>query len=344
MKVPAGQADGFVARPPATVRVILVYGPDDGLVRERARTALAAIAEDPDDPFRVVELSAAALAADPGRLAEELAAQSFTGGRRVARIADAGDRMTAAVEAVLDRCPGDGVAVLEAGDLAPKSSLRKVCEGAQTAGAVPCYTDDAGALARLIDQEMTAHGLRLAPDARAWLVDHVGSDRGVTRQELAKLILYVGPGESGRTVGLDTVQAISGDSTAQGLDDLVFAVASGDLATVDRLLVRLAREGEAPVGLLRRVQGHFRRLQWVSARIQQGMAPAEALKGLRPPVFFKRTQAFQSQARNWAPNLIQAALGLLVDAEIQCKTTGLPDRAICERALLALARKAPRGR
>ena len=41
MKVPAGRADAFAAAPPEDLRGILIYGPDLGLVRERAEAELA---------------------------------------------------------------------------------------------------------------------------------------------------------------------------------------------------------------------------------------------------------------------------------------------------------------
>jgi DNA polymerase-3 subunit delta len=43
----------FLAKPPAGLRAVLFYGPDAGLVRERAERAARSVCEDLKDPFRV---------------------------------------------------------------------------------------------------------------------------------------------------------------------------------------------------------------------------------------------------------------------------------------------------
>ena len=64
MKVAAATADRFAKAPPGGISAVLLYGPDAGLVRERGAHLLNAIVEDPSDPFRVAELTIAALRDD----------------------------------------------------------------------------------------------------------------------------------------------------------------------------------------------------------------------------------------------------------------------------------------
>ncbi len=52
MKIAAGRADGFVRNPDAQARAVLLYGADDGLIRERADIVARSVVEDPSDPFR----------------------------------------------------------------------------------------------------------------------------------------------------------------------------------------------------------------------------------------------------------------------------------------------------
>ena len=92
MKVAAGQVEGFLRRLDPQIRAVLLFGPDAGLVRERADTLARAVCPDLRDPFRVAELTAATLVADPARLADEAAQISLMAGRRVVRLRDAGDQ------------------------------------------------------------------------------------------------------------------------------------------------------------------------------------------------------------------------------------------------------------
>ncbi|MEL0114134.1 MAG: hypothetical protein VW835_20575, partial [Rickettsiales bacterium] len=84
-------ADGIVGSPPAQLRALLIYGPDSGLVRERAETATKAVAGNLSDPFLVAEFTSAALKFEPSRIADEAASMALGGGRRVVRLRDATD-------------------------------------------------------------------------------------------------------------------------------------------------------------------------------------------------------------------------------------------------------------
>src|SRR4051812_37128436 len=153
MKYTAAQLATYLKRPDAGLRAFLVYGPDDGLVRERAEALGRSVAERLDDPFRVTTLAAAQLAGDPARLADEAAAMSLMGGRRVVQLRGAGDGLAGALGAVLN-APGDALIVVEAGELAARSSLRRLFEAAGNAAAIACYADGPRVLDRLIRETL----------------------------------------------------------------------------------------------------------------------------------------------------------------------------------------------
>jgi DNA polymerase-3 subunit delta len=333
-----GFVSGYVAKPDPKLRAILVYGPDSGLVRERAESLAKSVASDLEDPFRVMTLPGSALASDPARLNDEMAALSLTGGQRLVRVKDAGDALGALFAALLEAPPpGDSVAIAEAGDLTARSALRRAFEGAKNAAAVPCYADGVGELGELVNSVLASHKIAAASDAREYLVSRLGGDRGLSRAELEKLALYAGDG--GR-VGLEDAIACVGDSAALSVDDAIFATAEGDVATLERTLQRAFQEGESAVGIVKAAMRHFEKLHLAGSRIAAGMPAEAALQSLRPPVFFKHQTRFLGALRQWPPRKAAAALAVLLEAERQCKRTGFPDRTICSDALLRLARGA----
>jgi DNA polymerase-3 subunit delta len=340
MKIAPAQADRFAAAPPADLVAVLVYGPDDGLVRERARRIAASVVDDLSDPFRVTEIAASALREDPAKLADEACAMSLMGGRRVVRLRETGDAAAGALGDVLETASADDVlVVVEAGDLSPRSKLRKLVEGADNGAALACYSDDARTLATVIRETLAEGGLTASPDAVAWLTDHLGSDRMLSRMELEKLATYaLGTGE----VSLEDAEAVVGDGAATTLDDIVYSTADGNLRDLDRSLARAFDEGANAVAVVRAATRHFQRLHRAAGAVRAGSAPDQAMKSLRPPVFFKRADAFRRELQTWSAARLANALETLTDAEIACKTTGVPAEAACRRALLGLARQAER--
>lgn len=342
MKIAGRQIAAFLRdAPPPELLAVLLYGPDEGLVRERARLLAGKVVEDIGDPFRVATLTGPDLKADPALLADEAAAISLTGGKRLVRLRAAGDDCAKALEAVLDGPAAEALIVVEAGDLPPRSRLRKLAETHGRAAALPCYADDDDAVSRLVEHAVRSAGATIEPDALAFAADHLGNDRMTTRMEAEKLALYAG---DGGTITLEDAVACIGDSAVLSLDDIAFAAGAGDLSALSTALDRAAAETAAPVSILRAAGRHFQRLDAAQALIAAGADERSAMTRLRPPVFFRRREAFRSQLRRWPQARILAALARLNRAEIDCKTTGLPDRAIAERTLFELARMSQRGR
>ncbi|HKW53902.1 MAG TPA: DNA polymerase III subunit delta [Stellaceae bacterium] len=338
MKLAPPRIAAFLAKPDAATRAALVYGPDAGLVRERADRIAAAICPDLRDAFRVTDLTAAALLADPARLNDEAAALSLIGGRRVVRVRDAGDAAGALFERFLASLPpGDSIVVVEGGELPARSSLRRAFEEAASAVAIPCYADGRRELEELVRDVLGARRIAIDNDAMAYLVGHLGGDRLASRRELEKLALFAGDG--GRVGLADATQSV-GDSAAMTIDDIVYAAAEGDAAALERALMRAFLEGEMPVSVLRALMRHFQRLHLVQSRIAAGSGDEDALRSLRPPLFFKLQDRFKRQLRLWPQARAAQALALLTQAEINAKTTGLPAEAICRDALLRIARGA----
>ena len=335
MKIQPARAVQFLSAPPAGVRAVLFYGPDGGLVRERALALTALIATDPSDPFRVVEMTGRTLAEDGARLADEAAAISFTGGRRVVRLRDAGDGAARIFEAFLGDGPGDAMIVVESGDLPPRSSLRKLFEKSEQAAAIACYRDEGRDLEQVIRQSFSTAGLAVEPDALTYLLTHLGGDRQLSRRELEKVILYKGTQTS--AVGLADVEACVGNSSALALNDVADAAALGDLGRLTTSLARCLQEGASAVAVLRAVAGHFQRLHLVTSRVVAGERLDDALKRLKPPLFWKKKEAFTAQLRLWRLEDLGPALERLLAAERSAKTTGIPAEPLLGITLYRLA-------
>ena len=341
MKISGARQDSFIANPDPAVACVLLYGPDRGLVRERARLLSKTVVDDPSGPFRVVEVSAAELKADPARLSDEAGAMALGGGRRLIKVNNATDATSAIFKAHLAAVVGDSLIIVEGGELSPRSSLRKLFEASDNAAAIPCYADDARSLHRVIRETLGAHKLSATDEAMAWMADNLGSDRAVTRGELEKLALYMaspGDAENGPIrIELDDARSVIGDSASTALDDISMAAASGDQARLDVALRRAFGEGIHAVGVLRAVSRHMLRLHQCAGSVASGKNVGQAMASLRPPVFFTHKDMFARQMNSWRIDRLAMALELLSAAEIDCKTTGMPSDAVCGRALMRIA-------
>lgn len=325
-------------KPPAAA--VLVYGPDEGLVRERAEALCKKIVTDLADPFQVTSLSDGDVKNDPAALANAVGSLSLMGGERLVRLRPGTDACAENVKAAIaDLQPADLTDVwliIEGGDLGPRSSLRKLFETSKTHVALPCYADDARGRETLIRQVAKDHGLTVSTEAVALLNDRLGADRALTRNELEKLCLYVGSGE----ISVDHVRDIVVGDGESAFDGLVNAVTVGDMKRADREYAKALSAGQNPVGLIRMLTNQMKTLHMVAGLAAETGNVQEAVRALRPPVRFPRDKILIRQANLWNRPACERALQLLEAADSECKTTGLPDEAICGRLILSLTRSA----
>jgi DNA polymerase-3 subunit delta len=334
MIVKTQEADRFAANPPKDLRAALVFGPDAGLVQERAEKLMKSVVADLADPFNVADLSESTLLSDPARLADEAAAISMMGGRRVVRVRGAGNNLADLFEGFLEGSPGDALVVVEAGDLSKGTGLRKVFEGDDKAAAIACYADTARSLEDVVRDTLRTAGLTIAPDALADAVSRLGSDRGVTRRELEKLALYA---QGQKSITLEDVRAAMGDEAEARTEEASDAAGSGDFARLDLALERLWVADTSVAQIIRGAMGHFQRLASVRESLNRGEPLETVMRRLRPPVHFLREQSFKAQANRWNDERLADALDMLLEAEALSRTTAVPAEAVCGRTLMNIA-------
>ncbi|MBA5778919.1 DNA polymerase III subunit delta [Stappia sp. F7233] len=333
------EIDRFLARPGETFNLILIYGPDTGLVSERAQAVVASVSEGNADPFSLVKLDAADVAADPSRLIDEALTIPLFGGRRTIWVRDSGGKnLMPAVTPILKEEGETGLVVLEAGDLKKSSPLRKGAETGRRAAAIPCYTDGARELDRLIDEEARLAGLAVSREARQALHELLGADRMASRGELRKLCLYAHGRER---IDTKDITAIMGDASAFALDELIDAVAVGDLKTVDHGLERLSASGQRADMIASMALRQFQMLHRLRAAHEKGAPASQVVERASPPIFFRRKEIVTRQIMLWSIVDLDKALDLIADTVREARLNNAHlGEAIVSDCFLKLARVA----
>ena len=343
MKIPPARADRFCAAPEAGVRLVLIYGSNEGLVRTRAEACVKAVAEDPDDPFRVTSLDPAQLRDEPGRLADEAAALSLIGGRRAVRLRGATEAVVPAIRSCLALPATENLVIAEAGPLTPRSGLRRLCEQEASLAAIACYDESAEGAAALIEALCARRKLKVASDTAAWLAERLGSDRRQIENGVEKLAVYVGDAApEGSLLTMEVAEACVGDAAQASAETVARAALSGDREGLDRAMSRALYGGVQPITILRAAARRLARIHLATAALERGASRADAMGSLKPPVFARERAAFGQEMTRWPSARAARALGLLTRAERDCKVSGGAPEAICWQALLRVARAARR--
>jgi DNA polymerase-3 subunit delta len=331
--------DSFLARPDPARPIILLYGPDAGLVRERADALTASAVDDVNDPFSLVRLDGDELAAEPSRLVDEAMTVPLFGGRRAIRVKAGSRSFASGVETLADSDIRDCRIVIEAGELRPEAPLRKACERAKNAVAIACYPDTERDLARLIDDELRASGLKIAQDARAMLTSLLGGDRQASRNELRKIVLYA---HGAREITLEDVMAVVSDASDFKLDPVVDAAFAGQPAIVETEFAKAMVAGTYPGLAISAAQRQVAALHKAALLMEGGASASLAAEGGFSRLHFSRKAAVETALRNFSAARLLQVMDQLAIAALDIRRQSSLAAVIAQRALMSIAVNARR--
>jgi DNA polymerase III subunit delta len=327
----ASAVASFVKSPKPECRAVLVYGPDAGMVTERASALAQRFVGRDKGETEMVRLDERDLADNPARLEIELNTKPMFAAQSVVRVT-AGPRLDVPALKALIAGEFANALIVEAGNLRTDSALRKLFESHKTAAALPCYSDDRS-LAGLIEAELERAGLSIDREARDYLMTRLGADQALSRSEVVKLALYAqGKGR----IGQDDVEAIVGDAAETALENFVYATSAGDARAALSELQRLAAAGTDRASALSALGRHFTQLHRVASAASGGGSLEDGVRGLRPPLHFRRKDIFVAHCKRWGAARLAHALPLIQEATRRSRRTPDLDAAFAERLVLTL--------
>jgi DNA polymerase-3 subunit delta len=297
--VKSHEFEAFLAKSARHYRIFVVYGPDRGLVAERAGAIAGTTGVDLHDGFALIRLDVSDIQSDPGRLVDEVNAFGLFGGEKLIWVRGATNekQLVDGLSHLAANPPEGSYLLIEAGDLKKGSALRKVAEGERSIACIACYQDDARALNALIDIELSAANLRITPAARELLVESIGGDRIASRNEIQKLVLYCMKDD---LIDERHVLEIVGDASAVSTDEVVDAVLSGD---PDGFLHAIQKVIASKTAVFLVLQGTMKQIQLLETmrldmeeRQQQA---AQVMQTLGRGIHFKRKPIIEKALRNW---------------------------------------------
>ena len=334
----AYEVDSWLARPDPAISIVLLYGPDRGLVAERARAFAEKTGLPLDDPFSVVRLEAGEADREDGRLLDEARTVPMFSDRRLLWVRNAGaqKRLADDIKLLVSEPPRDAVILIEAGELKKGVGLRSVVEGAKCAMALPCYGDEDKDIDTIIDEELTKARMTMTLEARQALRRSLGGDRLASRGEIEKLVLYM---HGAAEIVLDDINATTGDVSGQSLDDAIDALLEGRIVAFDTIFTRYCQDGGGQAfQALAAAMRQFQAIHAMRGTVETGRQNAAgAVAAQRPPIFFARRKLMEKALERWNSAALTRALGRLQTAILQTRRRPDLSAALARQALLGIA-------
>lgn len=343
------EVDAFFRQPPAHMTGALIYGKDRSQILERSTVLARQIVPDINDPFNVSLLTETDIEGDLGRLEGELQSLSLMGGRRLIRLKFFTEKATldkSVAQILKNHAAGeynrDAFIIVEAGSLGGDSSLRRLADGDKNLASIACYEDETGDIVRMARETLSENGVSLSTGAMDMFAQRLPKERGIARQEIERLILFIGPG-SHKTLTETELLDFLGVEPEASLFKAASDAFGGRMKAAQAGLRRAFAEGEGGADAIRALSTHYNKVKLLKGLIQKGMGSKEAARAAG--VFWKDEDDMLRQARAWSfdgPNGLDALARDIVETDKSCKSTGMPDLLIAERLYMQIAGKASR--
>ena len=308
----------------------LIYGQNKGLVREKSEIIIDAFK---NDQTEIIKFENDELILNPEKLSNEFNTFSLTAEKKIISVINTKDNIVELINnIVLEN--SNNLIIFEAGELTPRSKLRKFFEKEKNLGILACYFDTERDIEDLIEKTFKNENISINKNIIQLISKHLGNERHIVKNEIEKIILYL---KDKKEIKVENILKCLSQNEEYGFDDLNYTLCDGNVIKLDKIINQLYLEGINPIALLRSVNKHFQKILFVNEKIDSGMNINESCSQLKPPIFFLKINQFKTQVTKWKTTLCSKAIERILETEELCKINSKISKTLCWRTLRNIA-------
>jgi DNA polymerase-3 subunit delta len=318
MKILAKTIDKFIASSINNVDSVLLYGSDYGLAHERKKNIINNILGKSFNDLNYVALDANQIKKDEQILENEINSISLFQERKLIIVDNCPTNFGKIVEKALKNKKSDNFVVFVAGELPPSSSLRKLFESLDNLAALPCYIDDKFSVMNLLKDSFKDKNIN--NEVIDYIASNISGDRLLIRNEIKKLKIFF---HDKREINYDDVVNLLFTNIDADYQNFANEFMNKNYSKAILICDELIASGEQEITLIRVLSNYVHRVYNVKINMEYGQNFAEAIKSLKPPIFFKQKDYLAFHLNNWNISSLKSLLVKIDNLEKSIKTNSL---------------------
>ena len=189
----------------------------------------------------------------------------------------------------------DLIVVLKCHQLSPRSPLRSFFEKNNFSISVACYEESESEKKTYINNVLQNEGIKVTKFQITLLTNNLSNQRLEIKSELEKIIILHNTEPEKKSIS-NTVNFIS-DSLNNDDTKFIFSLASKEKKEFVKNFNKFTDYGSDNMKLITYLLEHFFRLLVIKIKIYEGIDFSNAIKQIRPPIFFKNLPDFRQQLK-----------------------------------------------
>ncbi len=328
------QIEVFLNNPDQSIKAILIYGSDRGLILERSKITLSKYTNDPNDPFLVSKLDDRTIQDRPESLADELLSINFNNSRKVVYLNIDNPLPTKLIKDIFE-IPYDSILIISTNELKPVSPLRKAFEKNIHAVTIPCYLNAEFKISQIIDKKLIQYNNRITKEAKDLLISLLGNDHQGTLNEIDKLCTLVGENNE---INITDVKKTIYDSSQSNVDELIDIIFEKKIKQINNLYNKSLENNINAIQVLISAQRHASKLLHIFNIINiEKKSVSQAISEYKPVIFFQRRDSIIKQINKWSQNSIMKTIKILSETEEDSRNFPTLSDIVIERGLMKIS-------
>ena len=313
---------------------ILLYGPNEGLTRSNFVMIRDLFKNRNSEQ---ISFTGKSIHDEPELFIDEIKTISMFNDEKIIIIEQPIDKNIDLFENTFQKLPNKILVIIIANKLMKSSKIRNFFDKSNDYLSCANYDDDLKTNSQLINELEKKIKRPFDREIKNYLNKNLSTDRMISNNEIDKIILFYS--ENNEIPNIEKISLILNDNTNLGLNTLPQIVLSGNSQKVSRFLNKTFAEGTSPISIIRTILNYVQRIEATQIALKKMNNFDDAIKGLKPPVFWKDKDIFQLHCRKWPIQETINNFNILVNAELECKSDYTLTNVLCERALLKIAHK-----
>lgn len=332
MKITPRETDKFIEAGYTRFGATLIYGPDYGLISERAKQIISNSQKQNYDPnFNFLKLDFKEANSSPDIIANEINSIPFNRHHKIIHMTHAGSVIGKELIELLE-ANSYAIIVISAGELPPAASLRKTFENSKKLACLACYHDDLVSIKQFIHKCLRENGYSYDTQIVDFLALRLGNDRLIATHEIEKILLYFA--KSKKITYEELINFYTETNSELSVDNFIHYWVSGKTSPAINELQQILSMDKNHIAVVRQITSFFQKIRLIKSFFEEGKAEQDVFSQIKPPIFYKNVPFYRLAAKKLSMMQVDNMIKKLIKLEIDCKSIYINQGVLLDKFII----------
>ena len=317
------------------VNIILLYGPNIGLVDLMYKKTIEILAIDTNDPFSFSKINGDEFKDKPSTLHDNINTLNVFSEKKFILLNLMDVSITKSQEnVILEATKTENqnyLLLIKAANLKISSFVR-FFQNTNNSITVPCYEEKITNIHSKLSILFSKHKISFKNDFLKNLICKLGSNSLTNEMEIDKLDVFL---TNNKNVTEEMIFTLIAKNDDINFNKVIENCSNGNPSEALRSFENIYDNQATSITIIRMFVNHFKLIEKVLLLFDHNKNLVNVIENIRPPIFFKKKEFVIFQCKVWNLKLISLILTRLIELEFKCKLNHAVEKTLLSQFILS---------